>query len=148
MKTFGLVTKALLGVAPRINDALFGSNDSFTIGPVVPCAALTNSTRSVFATPTVNIPDLALVSTISLITTPVVRLDAVRNDEGVTFSEQLVDSVPPRITIDTIIAVVRPQEITEADSEQVTIAPASPGLSDISSPISVTSSDYHCRGRD
>ncbi|KAI1213390.1 uncharacterized protein F4807DRAFT_410925 [Annulohypoxylon truncatum] len=141
MKTYSLVTKALLGIAPQINIALFGGNDSSAAEPAMSNDTLANSIGSVLATPTANISDLGLTPTIGFTATQVV-MDIVQSSEDTTSSEQLVDSVPPRITIDTVIAAVRPQKITEVDSKASTTAPAAPSIaSDITILASVTSTD-------
>ncbi|KAI2470386.1 hypothetical protein F4781DRAFT_178885 [Annulohypoxylon bovei var. microspora] len=143
MNTYSLVAQALLGVMPHINLALVGGNDSSSIESAASTAALTNSTNntnSIFETSTANIPSLMSMSITRFVTTQIV-VDIVQSSDGTTSSEQLVDSEIPRITIDTIIAAVRPQEITVASSKRMTTATAAPRPSDVSFPTLVTSTD-------
>ncbi|KAI2613315.1 hypothetical protein GGR54DRAFT_332599 [Hypoxylon sp. NC1633] len=120
MNSYALTTGALLGVAPQINFGSFANNYS---SATEPSALLNNRTVSFFDSSTVHTADLTTRSTMHGITTHVI-VDIVLSG-GVTASEnstsqQQADSVPPRITIDTVLASLRPQKITQVESETTT----------------------------
>ncbi|KAI1101994.1 hypothetical protein F4804DRAFT_354077 [Jackrogersella minutella] len=138
MNTYSLVTGVLFGAAQQINSPLFGSNHSYVIGSTAPTVIVNNSIVNIFESLTVNIPSPTSGSTTHTITTLVV-VSIVPSIDATT-SEKLVDSEPPRITIDTISATIRPQKITGVKSETATGrgAPAAAGRTDTSSPTSIS----------
>ncbi|KAI1089679.1 hypothetical protein F5B19DRAFT_495179 [Rostrohypoxylon terebratum] len=103
MNAYFLVAQALFRVVPHVNIALFGGNDSSAIEPAVSITIFANSPANVLTTPAANNPDIILTS-----------------------ASRYWNSVPPRITIDTVIAAVRPQEITEIDSKGITTSLPAP----------------------
>ncbi|KAI0386080.1 hypothetical protein F5Y04DRAFT_243297 [Hypomontagnella monticulosa] len=132
---YALTIGALLGVAPQVNPNAFDGNSSHAIESTMP--GTTNDAAAVFlASP--------LLSTFVTTITSQVGVEFAQSS-GISASNattQQVDSIPPRITIDTIIASPRPQEITPvSDTTMTTAAPVTIRYSGASSQATQTSVD-------
>ncbi|KAI0834853.1 hypothetical protein F5Y06DRAFT_149600 [Hypoxylon sp. FL0890] len=137
MSTYAVTTSTLSGVVPGVNLPQFGANYSAIIESVAPTSILNHSTINVFESSLANTTNL----TPGVITTHIV-VDIVQRGSNVTATEvPMVDSIPPRITINTVQGSGRPQEITQAEPETTTGSPAADGRSDASRPSRETRLD-------
>lgn len=136
MNAFALTTSVLFGVAWQVPSALFGYNVSSIAESIAPGTILLNSTLYLFDPPTTIIVDHLSGTTTQGITTQV-AVDMARNSD-VTASENsttqpVVDSIPPRITIDTSLASAQPpRETQEPETAGAPAATERPGASQAS----------------
>ncbi|KAI2639456.1 hypothetical protein GGS26DRAFT_540302 [Hypomontagnella submonticulosa] len=140
---YALTIGALFGVAPQVHLNTFDSNSSHIMESTTPGTAFNNSAMAFLTSSIINNLATTSQSTEQGIITHVAV--EIAQSSGVSASNQTsvqVDSVPPRITIDTIIASIRPQEITQAsDTTMTTDSPVTIRYTETSSQAVQTSAD-------
>ncbi|KAI1413594.1 hypothetical protein F5Y13DRAFT_160654 [Hypoxylon sp. FL1857] len=129
MSAYAITTGVLFGVIPHFNLGQSAGNRSAVMESAAPTSILNYSTTNVFGSSIAG--DASLES--GAITMQVV-VDIVQSGDMTATEVPLVDSIPPRITIDTVRRSVRPQETTQAEPETTMGSPAAGGRSDASYP--------------
>ncbi|KAI1144365.1 hypothetical protein F5Y05DRAFT_407761 [Hypoxylon sp. FL0543] len=134
MSTYAVTTGVFSGITPSIDLARANPvNYSAIIEPAAPVSMLNYSTIDFFESSPGDTTSLAS----SVITTHIV-VEIVQSSNASATEVPMVDSIPPRITIDTVLGPARPQDITEAESGTRAGSSATGGRSGVSSPSTET----------